>query len=115
MGFPINLFFWSEPQLDLFLSTFKAVGTMKHVSSKVDALISTQTSGVRVGGLGLAHVLPTSGNSIVTFPYHGTNSAFGHVASEIIEKGLFSEVLVVFFEVSFVVLDHLHGSHFKSF
>ena len=104
----------AEPQSDFFSCGCIGVGSMANVSADVDALVSSDSSRIRIKWLGCAKDLPASQDGIVTFPNHTADGSRRCVVDESIEEWFVLEVDVVLFELCPAWLFQFHGDKFET-
>ena len=75
MGSPVGELGSSEPKSNFLVGGLNSVGAVDDVSSLINAKVSADGSGGRVGGLGGTEHLAACENGVVTFPNHSADGA----------------------------------------
>ena len=64
-----------EPEVDLVVGSLDGVGSVDDVATDVDAEVTADGAGERVGGLGGTEHHTASADGVVTLPDHGADGA----------------------------------------
>lgn len=99
MGAPLNELLRLEPEFDFVVGGFNWVGTVDDVSADVDTEVTTDGAWCWVEWLGGTEHLSAGENSVVSFPDHAGNGAWGGVGNESFEERLAGEISVVLLEL----------------
>jgi hypothetical protein len=86
-----------------------------HIAADVDGVVTANSAGRRLSGLGGAEDGAAGLDDAVALPHHGNYGPGSHVGKESREEGLFDKVLVVLLEQLLVCLHHLESHELEAF
>ena len=115
VAFPGNELLWGEPESDFVVGGLNGIRSVDDVSADIDAVVTTDGTGLRVEGLGGTKHFSSGKDGVVTFPNHSADGAGDHVFDESLEESLGGEIGVVLFHVFLSGLAELHGDELESF
>jgi len=80
--------FLREPESDLVVGRLNGIRSVDHVTANIDAVVSSDGSGARVGRSGGSEHNTASSDSVVSFPNHSADGSRDHVVNETGEEFL---------------------------
>lgn len=113
-GLVLNKLLLLEPQGNLSVCTLDRVRTVGNVSANVNSIVSSDSSGSRLQGVGSTQDGSPLLDNVLSFPHSGQDGAGSHVLDETGEEGLGLQILIVLFEKVFRGSGELDGHQLES-
>mmetsp|Transcript_16994 Transcript_16994/g.28731 ORF Transcript_16994/g.28731 Transcript_16994/m.28731 type:complete len:219 (-) Transcript_16994:37-693(-) len=103
-----------EPQADLLLGALHRVRAVANVAADIDAEVTADGAGERVGGVGSAEQDASGLHRVLALPHHADDRARADVANEGGEEGLAGKVGVVLLREAPLHAAHLEGAQHEA-